>query len=120
MTVHDWSRIPIEPLSAGLSRQCIHTSRLTVARISLAAGSAVPEHRHENEQLSTIERGALRFVVAGQEVVVRAGEALEIPPNVPHSAVALEDTVAVDVFSPLRQDWIRGDDAYLRGGSTRT
>ena len=56
----------------------------------------------------------MRFVLGGKEVILSAGETLQIPPNVPHSAEALEDAVAVDVFSPPREDWIRGDDAYLR------
>jgi quercetin dioxygenase-like cupin family protein len=74
----------------------------------------VPEHTHHNEQISMLEQGALRFVIAGQEKIVRAGQVLRIPPHVPHSAEAMEDSVAVDLFSPIREDWIRGDDAYLR------
>jgi quercetin dioxygenase-like cupin family protein len=74
----------------------------------------VPEHSHPNEQISMLDQGSLRFVIAGQEILVKAGEVLRIPPHVPHSAEALEDAVAVDLFSPVREDWIRGDDAYLR------
>ncbi len=87
---------------------------MTVARLYLRKGSSVPEHSHHNEQISMIEQGSLKFVIAGQETVVKAGQVLRIPPNVPHSAEALEDSVAVDLFSPPREDWIRGDDAYLR------
>lgn len=105
----------MERLNPLLTRQAVHTGHLTVARLELLAGAAVPEHQHVNEQLSLIEKGCLRFMVAGEEVMVRAGEALELPPNVPHSAEALEDTIAIDVFTPRREDWIRGDDAYLRG-----
>jgi quercetin dioxygenase-like cupin family protein len=68
-----------------------------------------------NEQISTIESGSLRFVVGGQEIVVKAGDSLVIPPNVPHLAEAHEDCIATDTFCPVREDWIRGDDAYLRG-----
>jgi quercetin dioxygenase-like cupin family protein len=71
-------------------------------------------HQHHNEQITYILEGALRFVVGGQEVVVRAGEVLCIPPHVPHEAFALEDTVDLDIFNPPRQDWIDRDDAYLR------
>ena len=61
-----------------------------------------------------MEQGALRFVLAGEEVILKAGQVLRIPPHVPHSAEALEDSIAVDLFSPVREDWLRGDDAYLR------
>jgi len=88
---------------------------MTVARIRLRKGAVVPLHQHVNEQLSMIERGKLRFVVAGEERVLSAGEALTIPPNAPHLVEALEDSLATDLFSPPREDWIRGDDAYLRG-----
>lgn len=87
---------------------------MTIARLEMQQGSFVPEHSHHNEQITTIEKGRLKFVLGGREVVIGAGESLQIPPNLPHSAEALEDSVAVDVFSPPREDWIRGDDAYLR------
>ena len=87
---------------------------MTVARLDIRKGCSVPEHSHHNEQISMIERGSMRFVLGGVEKIVRAGEVLQIPPHVPHSAEALEDCIAVDLFSPPREDWIRGDDAYLR------
>ena len=87
---------------------------MTVARLYLRKGSSVPEHSHHNEQISMIEQGSLKFVIGGQEIVLKAGQVLRIPPNLPHSAEAMEDSVAVDLFSPPREDWIRGDDAYLR------
>lgn len=88
---------------------------MTVARIRLSEGAVVPLHQHANEQICMVEKGALRFVVDGGEQVVRAGEALCISPNAPHLAEALEDSIVTDLFSPVREDWIRGDDAYLRG-----
>ena len=103
-----------EAMSALVSRQVIHSDTMTLARIDLKKGALVPEHSHHNEQISMVERGAVRFVLAGVEKIVKPGDILQIPPNVPHSAEALEDSVAVDLFSPRREDWIRGDDAYLR------
>jgi quercetin dioxygenase-like cupin family protein len=91
-----------------------HTENLTIARLHIAKDAVVPEHHHVNEQVATVERGALRFTIGGEEVVVGAGQSVAIPSNVPHSVTALEDTTVVDVFSPRREDWIRGDDAYLR------
>ena len=76
--------------------------------------ATIAEHSHHNEQISYILEGALRFIVGGEEKVVRAGEVLVIPPHMPHSAEALERTVDLDIFTPPRQDWITGDDAYLR------
>ena len=80
----------------------------------MSKGAIVPLHHHENEQVSKIDEGALRFEIGGRDVIVRTGESLVIPSNVPHLVEALEDSVATDVFTPQRQDWISGDDAYLR------
>jgi quercetin dioxygenase-like cupin family protein len=114
MTLYNWNALDPEPLNALVSRQCIHADHLTVARLELLKNAFVPEHHHVNEQVTLVQRGALRFLFSGREQIVRAGDILVIPPDVPHSAEALEDTTAIDVFSPPRADWIRGDDAYLR------
>lgn len=114
MDLYNWTEIPQEPMSPLLTRQVIHTPHMTVARLHIRKGAVVPMHQHPNEQLSMINEGSLRFEVGGKEVVVRAGEVLRIPPNVPHMAEATEDCVATDLFTPPRQDWISGDDAYLR------
>jgi quercetin dioxygenase-like cupin family protein len=82
----------------------------------LKKGAHVPTHQHMHEQISHVVGGALEFRVDGKAIAVRAGEILCIPPHLPHEVVALEDSVALDIFNPPRQDWIDGDDAYLRGG----
>ncbi len=114
MQVQDWNAIPKEQLNPRFTRQMIHTEKMTIARLFLGAGCVVPEHSHHNEQVSTIEQGRLKFVFGKEEHVVGAGQTICIPPHVPHSAEALEDTTAVDIFSPPREDWISGNDAYLR------
>ncbi|HLJ50949.1 MAG TPA: cupin domain-containing protein [Bryobacteraceae bacterium] len=114
MPFYDWNKVEKEQINPMLVRQMIHGETMTVARIYLGKGCSVPVHSHANEQISMIEKGALRFVLAGEEQIVRAGEVLHIPAHVPHSAEAMEDSIAVDLFSPPREDWIRGDDAYLR------
>ena len=114
MPHYDWNQIPAEQLNPQVSRRVIHTDGLTIARLTIAKGAAVPAHRHVNEQVATVEKGALKFDLDGQEIVLNAGQSLAIPPNVPHGVVALEDTLVVDVFTPRRQDWIDGDDSYLR------
>lgn len=115
MELYDWSQIEKERLSPGIARQVIHTERLTVARIYLDAGVVVPDHHHENEQVTLLEQGKLLFTIDGAEQVLSAGEVLRIPPNAVHRVKAMEDSRAVDLFAPRREDWIRGDDAYLRG-----
>jgi quercetin dioxygenase-like cupin family protein len=88
---------------------------MTVARIRLGKGAVVPRHQHHNEQISILEAGKARFVIADEERILHAGEMVVIPPNAPHLVEALEDSLAIDLFSPVREHWIRGDDAYLRG-----
>jgi quercetin dioxygenase-like cupin family protein len=119
MPDYNWSQIPEEILNPLLGRKMINSRHVTVARIRLDKGAVVPMHSHPNEQISMIESGCLRFEVAGEEKTLRAGDVLVIPPDVPHLAEALEDTQAIDIFSPPRQDWISGDDAYLRHAASR-
>jgi len=116
MTVihHRWNDIAAEQINSTISRQFITADRVTVARFELKRGAVVPQHAHENEQVSYIVSGALKFILEGRDIVVRAGELLQIPPNVPHAAEAVEDTLAIDVFSPVRQDWIDKTDSYFR------
>ncbi len=112
-----WDDVPREQMSELLARQFITGERITLAHIYLDKGCVVPMHAHENEQLSYILKGELRFRIGSEDaepVIVKAGEVLVTPPNVPHSAEAVEDTLSLDVFSPPRQDWLSGDDAYLR------
>jgi quercetin dioxygenase-like cupin family protein len=106
--------MPTEHLNPLLDRQFVAGEKSMLARLILRAGCVVPLHSHENEQITYILEGALKFSLQGKEVIVRAGEILVIPSNVPHSAEALEDTVDLDVFCPPRADWISGTDAYLR------
>jgi len=109
--------MPKEQVSERLSRRLITGDRVMLAHVYLKKGCVVPKHAHENEQFTYILEGALRFLVGddgSEEVVVRAGEVLHLPSNVPHAAQALEDTLDVDVFSPPRQDWLNKTAAYLR------
>lgn len=115
MKRYRWTEIEKEQMNPLCARQVIHGERMTIARIHLSKGAVVPLHSHVNEQITLLERGRLRFLIGEQETLIEAGEALHIPSNAPHRVEALEDSVAVDLFSPPREDWIRGDDAYLRG-----
>jgi quercetin dioxygenase-like cupin family protein len=114
-----WEQMPLEPLKPLLDRRVISGERMMIAQILLKKDCLVPKHNHDNEQITYVISGALRFLLGveqDEEVIVRAGEVLVIPPNLPHSALALEDTVDVDVFSPPREDWLDGSDAYLKRG----
>lgn len=116
-TWYRWDGMPRERLSPLLERRLITGDRMMLAHVYLAKGCIVPKHSHENEQLTYVLEGALRFWLgeAGEdERVVRAGEVLHIPSDLPHKAEALEDTLDVDVFSPPRQDWLDRTDVYLR------
>lgn len=114
MKLHDWKQVPLEPMNELVRRQAVHTGHMTFAQIHLKAGAVVPRHNHENEQVTTVLSGRIRFLFDDGEVMVAAGQSLEIPPHAPHRVEALEDSLALDVFAPPRADWIRGDDAYLR------
>lgn len=112
-----WAEMPKEKVTDLLDRRLITGERMMLAHVYLKKGCVVPKHSHENEQLTYILEGALRFWIGEdgkEELVVRAGEVLHIPSNIPHQAEALEDTLDVDVFSPPRWDWLDGTDAYLR------
>ena len=117
VTHYCWNDMPVEPVSDMLSRRLITGDRMMLAHVYLKKGCIVPKHHHENEQLTYILEGALRFWLGEdqeQTLVVKAGEVLHIPSMLPHKAEALEDTLDVDVFSPPRQDWLDKTDHYLR------
>ena len=114
MMRYNWSAIEEEKLNPLLSRQVIHTEQMTIAQLWLGKGSLVPLHAHVNQQTTMVKSGALEFEMDGEKVVLKAGDVLVIPPNLPHKVVALEESTATDLFTPAREDWIRGDDSYLR------
>jgi quercetin dioxygenase-like cupin family protein len=103
-----WDGIKRDQINSLLVRQAIHGEVMTVARLEMSKGCVVPEHSHHNEQISMVEKGRVKFAVNGQDIILAAGDVLHILPNLVHSAEALEDAVAVELFSPRREDWIRG------------
>jgi len=111
-----WKDVELEHMNPQIDRQMVVGDQIMVARVLLAKGAHVPMHSHHNEQVTYILEGALKFAIDGKEIVVRTGEVLCIPSNMPHEAWAVEDTVDLDVFTPPRQDWLSKNDAYLRGG----
>jgi quercetin dioxygenase-like cupin family protein len=116
-THYRWEDVPKEEVSQGIARRLVSGERVMLTHVYLEKGFVVPRHSHENEQLTWILEGVLRFWLGEDEsevVDVAAGEVLHLPSNLPHKAEALEDTLDVDIFAPPRQDWLDGSDAYLR------
>jgi quercetin dioxygenase-like cupin family protein len=116
-TRYRWDDMEREQLNPQIGRRLVTGERLMVAHVYIAKGGVVPKHAHDNEQITYILEGCLRFFLGEDEdevVDVHAGEVLVIPPNLPHAAEALEETLDVDIFNPPRQDWLDGSDAYLR------
>jgi quercetin dioxygenase-like cupin family protein len=121
-TKYSWSTVPLEQVNPTLSRRIVTGKEVMVAHVHLKAGCVVPRHHHVNEQVTYILQGAMRLWVGDQVdsqsdadgIVLTTGELLVIPGNVPHRAVALEDTLDMDVFAPPRADWLNGTDDYLR------
>jgi quercetin dioxygenase-like cupin family protein len=114
--------MPLEQLNPQLSRRIVTGKQVMVAHVYLKAGCVVPKHHHLNEQVTYILEGALRLWVGDEvdsqndadSILLQAGEVLVIPGNVPHRAVAVADTLDLDVFAPPREDWLSGADDYLR------
>jgi unsaturated pyranuronate lyase len=114
-----WNQVEREKLNDLIDREMVVGDQIMLARVFLKKGAHVPEHHHHNEQVTYILEGALKFVIDGKEIVVRAGEVLCIPSNMPHEAWAIEDTLDLDVFTPPREDWLNKADDYLRLGIPR-
>lgn len=112
--LYRWDDVVEEHLTEMLSRRVVTGEREMVAQISLKKGCYVPKHEHESEQITCVLKGALKFRIGGEEITVRENEVLHIPSGVPHDALALEETFELDVFSPIRQDWLNHTDDYFR------
>jgi len=119
MKLYKWNEIEQEPISKLLTRRYINGEHITLARFFLKKGCCVPAHSHENEQMTTVLSGEMKFVVDGEQIRLKAGETLLISPFSEHDVEALEDTEALDIFSPVRTDWIEGQDNYFRGDGSR-
>jgi quercetin dioxygenase-like cupin family protein len=112
--LHRWDEIALEKVTEVISRKIVTGERAMLSQIYLKRGALVPMHKHESEQLTYVMQGALRFLVGGEEAIVREGEVLVIPTWVEHQVEALDDTLTLDLFSPIWQDWLNGTDDYFR------
>ena len=109
-----WETVKKEQMNDKFWRKVINGEKITAAQLGLSQGATVPLHHHENEQVSIVVTGAVKFEVEGKDITVRGGEVLVIPPNLAHNALALEDSSVIEIFSPIRLDWMTGTDNYLR------
>lgn len=114
MSLYKWSEIPEEQVNDKLSRKIISGKRVMLTQIFIKKGCVVPSHKHESEQITYVVEGLLELTLPDGKVRVGRGQVLVIPSNLEHSALALEDTLDVDIFSPIREDWLTGQDHYLR------
>ena len=112
-----WSEVPKDNVTPTIARQIVTGVSAMAGLITLQKGSYVPRHSHESEQLTYVFEGALRFLIEGREILVNAGEILVIPAWVEHEATAMEHTVELDIFSPIRKDWLEGTDTYFQKGA---
>jgi quercetin dioxygenase-like cupin family protein len=104
--LHRWDEIALDKVTELLSRKIVSGEREMLVQIYVKRGCLVPMHAHDSEQMTYVLQGALRFLVGGEEITVREGEVLHIPSGVEHQAEALEDTFELDLFSPIRQEWL--------------
>ena len=104
--LHRWDEIALDKVTEMLSRKVVSGEREMLVQVYVKRGCLVPMHSHDSEQMTYVLQGSLRFLVAGEEIIVREGEVLHIPSGTPHQAEALDDTFELDVFSPVRSDWL--------------
>jgi len=92
-------------LVPGITGYYAHGDSMTFGYVELKAGSNIPLHQHEQEQITYIIEGELNMVIGGQSCSLNAGMYHIIPSNTPHSAIANTDCKVIDAFSPVREDY---------------
>ncbi len=112
LSLYNLDAQPVEQISALIYRQYLHGSRSTFVKWTMRKGAVVPLHHHFNEQITWITAGEAEVYSQCKKYVMRAGDMMIIPPNVPHEFRFTEDTIDIDIFSPQRQDWIDGTTNY--------
>ena len=115
-----WDEIALEKVTELLSRKIVSGEREMIVQVYVKRGCLVPMHAHESEQMTYVLQGGLRFLINGEEITVREGEVLHIPSWVPHQAEAIDDTFEMDIFSPIRQDWLDGTDTYFHESKVKS
>jgi quercetin dioxygenase-like cupin family protein len=112
--LHRWDEIALEKITEMISRKIIPGGAMMLAHVYLKRGALVPMHHHPSEQMTYVLQGSLRCQVGSDEIIVREGDVLHIPSEVPHQAEAMDDTLELDVFAPTRSDWAGEGDGFDR------
>lgn len=110
----NWGDVAIEEMNALLGRQMVVGQNLMICRLHLKKGCVVPLHQHVHEQMSIVEEGRLHWQLGDREFVAEPRSVVCIPSGAPHRVEALEDSIALDIFNPPREDFLAKSDAYLR------
>ena len=113
----NWNTIPVEQVNDKMKRQFMHGEKIMIAKMEFEDGFTVPWHSHENEQITEVIAGTLRFWFDDKEneyIDLMAGDVMIIPGNRRHKALMIGRVIETDTFAPPRQDWIDGSDNYLR------
>ncbi|HEX8143095.1 MAG TPA: cupin domain-containing protein [Pyrinomonadaceae bacterium] len=113
MGFYDWDRMKAEDITELYQRKVAIGENITVARVEVKEGAVTHSHKHENEEMILVLKGAWRFYLPSGEITLTENQMLSIPPGVEHSSEALEDTVAIDICAPTRPDWLTGSDRPL-------
>jgi len=117
MTKINWNTIKEEQVAPKMKRKFIYGEKTMIAKMEFEDGFTVPWHFHENEQITEVYEGTLRFWFDNDEtkhVDLNPGDSIIIKGNRPHKALMIGKVVETDTFSPPRKDWIDGTDGYLR------
>lgn len=111
----NWEDLPVERVAEGIERQMVWGDRVMVCRLHFAPRVVTPVHTHPHEQVTLVERGSVLFTIDGEQRVARAGDVLHFPSELPHGATMLdEEVVLIDIFSPIREDFLPADAAERR------
>ena len=105
MLVHRSSVTPVEMLPGVVRRTLTEGERMMLIEVTLNQGAVVPLHTHPHEQIGYLAGGRLLWELGDERRELSAGDAWLVPPNVPHQVTALEPSVAIDVFSPPREEY---------------
>ena len=113
MQVHDWNKATPEPITELYKRSTAQSQNMSVARLEVKKGASTRLHRHKQEEVIIVLKGAWLFHLPTGDVTLRPNQVLTIAPGMEHSSEVLDDVVAIDVCTPKREDWITGDDRKL-------
>ncbi len=113
----NWDDVPVEQVNPKMKRKLVYGDKVMIARMQFKDGFEVPLHSHENEQITEVQSGTIRFWFGADEATVidiNPGECIVIPANLPHKALMIGDVEETDTWAPPRKDWLDGTDTYLR------